>query len=257
MASQRKPIRVAVADSNQMASRLLSEALDKQPGFSVVSSDASGESLLRSVQSLKPDIAVISAALPDGPLNLNSRAEENLCKTPQCPWILLLDHSEPQLVVAAFRAGARGVFSRMQSDINMLAKCVRRVMEGQIWVDNEQTLYLLQALNASGDDRHDHDSAPNRLTPREESVVRLVLQGMVNREIADTLHLSQHTIKNYLFNIFDKLGVSNRVELVLYATAKLSLAHGSQSLSPNSQPSTQSIESGESESHHRARIMNR
>ena len=224
MASRPKTIRIAVADSNQMASRLLSEALRKQPGFSVVSCDVNGESLLRSVQTVQPDIAVISAALPDGPFHRKASTEEIRRRTPQCPWILLLDQCEPRLVVAAFRAGAKGVFSRAQSDINVLAKCIRRVLEGQIWVDNKQMLYLLEALTANRDDPRDRDSAPVRLTPREESVVRLVVQGMVNREIADTLHLSEHTIKNYLFRIFDKLGVSNRVELALYAVARLDLA---------------------------------
>jgi DNA-binding NarL/FixJ family response regulator len=135
----------------------------------------------------------------------------------------LLDQSEPRLVVAAFRAGAKGVFSRAQADISLLAKCIRRVMEGQIWVDNKQMLYLLAALSGAGEGSYNPGSAPVQLTPREESVVRLVVQGMVNREIADALHLSEHTIKNYLFRIFDKLGVSNRVELALYAVAKLDL----------------------------------
>src|ERR1017187_3300606 len=223
MASRPKTIRIAVADSNQLASRLLSEALAKQPGFSVVASDVTGDSLLRSVLTLKPDIAVISAALPDGPFHRKSSADEIRRRTPQCPWILLLDHSEPRLVVSAFRAGAKGVFSRAQADISLLAKCIRRVMEGQIWVDNKQMLYLLAALSGAGEGSYNPGSAPIRLTPREESVVRLVVQGMVNREIADALHLSEHTIKNYLFRIFDKLGVSNRVELALYAVAKLEL----------------------------------
>src|ERR1039458_8964167 len=170
MALQPKTIRIAVADSNQMASRLLSEALAKQPGFSVVSSDVTGESLLRSVLTLRPDIAVISAALPDGPFYRKSSAEEirrrtpqcpwillldqseprlvvaafragghggcfpasaRRRRTPQCPWILLLDQSEPRLVVAAFRAGAKGVFSRAQADISLLAKCIRRVMRSE------------------------------------------------------------------------------------------------------------------------------
>src|ERR1039458_9982688 len=94
MALQPRTIRIAVADSNQMASRLLSEALGKQPGFSVVSSDVNGESLLRSVLTLKPDIAVIGAALSDGPFHRKSSAEEIRRRTPQCPWILLLDQPE-------------------------------------------------------------------------------------------------------------------------------------------------------------------
>jgi DNA-binding NarL/FixJ family response regulator len=215
-------IRIAVADSNFMACRLLSEALDKQPGLCVVASVVDGDSLTRCVQTLKPDIAVICAALQDGPFDRRSSVHELRTRPPQCPWVLLLDQTEPQLVVAAFRAGAKGVFSRAQSDIGLLAKCIRRVMEGQIWVDNKQVLYLLEAV-INNDTRRVPSTAASRLTPREESVVRLVVQGMVNREIAESLHLSEHTIKNYLFRIFDKLGVSNRVELALYAVAKLNL----------------------------------
>lgn len=228
--SRSKTIRVAVADSNQMACHLLSEALNKQAGLSVVASVVDDESLLRSAQDMHLDVAVISAALQGGPFDRRFGSSEIRSRVPQCPWILLVDQSEPQLVVAAFRAGAKGVFSRSQSDITLLAKCIRRVKEGQIWVDNKQMLHLLEALtsNGNGDGTHKPAAAPVTLTPREESVVRLVVQGMVNREIADKLHLSEHTIKNYLFRVFDKLGVSNRVELALYAVAKLDLGDDSQ-----------------------------
>ncbi len=226
MTSRSRVIRVAVADSNQMACRLLSEALGKQPGISVVASVVDGESLLRSVQTLKPEIALISATLQDGPFNRVAGPKDIRSLMPQCPWILMLDQTVPELVIAAFRAGAKGVFSRAQSDIALLAKCIRRVVEGQIWVDNAQMLYLLEAVTA-GTCENQNPAAPGKLTPREESVVRLVVQGMANREIADSLHLSEHTIKNYLFRIFDKLGVSNRVELALYAVARLNLADSS------------------------------
>jgi len=136
---------------------------------------------------------------------------------------MLLDDSEPHQVVPAFRAGAKGVFSRTQSDIRLLAKCIRRVMEGQVWVDSQQMMYLLDAFAGNGEGKPEGQGGPPKLTRREESVVRLVMQGMVNREIAHELQLSEHTVKNYLFRIFDKLGVSNRVELALYAVAKLKL----------------------------------
>jgi DNA-binding NarL/FixJ family response regulator len=135
----------------------------------------------------------------------------------------MLDESEPRTVVDAFRAGAKGVFSRTQSDIRLLAKCVRRVTEGQVWIDSAQMLFLLEALTGEQDAASNGGGATPKLTRREESVVRLVVQGMVNREIAEQLRLSEHTIKNYLFRIFDKLGVSNRVELALYAVARLHL----------------------------------
>ena len=224
MTSRDRTIRIVVADSNQMSCELLSEALSKRRGISVLASVADGESMLRSTHALQPDVVLVSATLQDGPVNVRSLSQQFGNRTPQCPWVLLLDQTEAQVVVSAFQAGARGVFSRAQSDVNLLAKCIRKVVEGEIWVDNKQMLYLLEAVTLKGLESTVTPSGHCQLTPREESVVRLVVQGMVNREIADTLRLSEHTIKNYLFRIFDKLGVSNRVELALYAVAKLNLS---------------------------------
>lgn len=223
MATRVRAIRVLTADSNQMACRLLAEALGKEPGLSVVASASDYDSMIRCSQASKPDIALISAALPGGILKPKADGTRVASTLPTCPWVLLLDESEPQIVVNAFRAGAKGVFSRTQSDIRLLAKCIRRVMEGQVWVDSKQMLYLLEALTGNGNGESEAAGAPPKLTRREESVVRLVVQGLVNREIAEQLRLSEHTIKNYLFRIFDKLGVSNRVELALYAVARLHL----------------------------------
>jgi DNA-binding NarL/FixJ family response regulator len=210
-----------------MSCRLLSDALNKQPGIAVVASSVDYSSLRRSIEAVKPDIALISAGLPGGLLGMSHSTGNANDAAVQCPWVLLLDENEPDLVVGAFRAGARGVFSRAQSDIALLAKCVRRVMEGQIWVDNRHMLYLLEAVAGNRDGHEKAVSHPPKLSPREESVVRLVVQGFANREIADELKLSEHTIKNYLFRIFDKLGVSNRVELALYAVARLKLGEES------------------------------
>lgn len=227
MTSRGKAIRIVVADSNQMSCRLLSEALAKQRGISIVATVVDGGSMLRSSDALKPDVVLMSATLPGGPFSLITDCYETRNRTPQCPWVLLLDQTEAALVVSAFRAGAKGVFSRAQYDVSLLAKCIRKVVEGEIWVDNKQMLYLLEAVTLKECETTVPPTVHGQLTPREESVVRLVLQGMANREIAGTLHLSEHTIKNYLFRIFDKLGVSNRVELALYAVAKLNLADGS------------------------------
>ena len=221
MPTRPRTIRILTADSNQMACRLLSDALSREPGLSVVASAADYDSMIRSLQAAKPDIALISAALPGGLLKTKPASSQNLSVA--CPWVLMLDESEPEAVVNAFRAGAKGVFARTQSDIRLLAKCVRRVIEGQVWVDSKQMLYLLEALTGTQDCALNGGGTTPGLTRREESVVRLVVQGMVNREIAQQLRLSEHTIKNYLFRIFDKLGVSNRVELALYAVARLHL----------------------------------
>jgi DNA-binding NarL/FixJ family response regulator len=220
-----KKFRIVVADTNLMGCRLLADGLERQPCLRVVACVVDSGELLNAVQSAKPDVATISVHLQDGALAGIASVKEIHKRCPTLPLILLLDRTEPQLVIEAFRAGARGVFARCHSDINLLAKCIRRVMEGQIWVDNKQLLYLLDAFAGNGSDGVVRKTAqPSGLTPREESVARLVAEGMGNREIAETLHLSQHTVKNYLVRIFEKLGFSSRVELVLYAVEKLKAA---------------------------------
>jgi DNA-binding CsgD family transcriptional regulator len=120
-------------------------------------------------------------------------------------------------VVEAVRAGARGVFSRSDFESAALCKCVRRVYEGQIWLSTRELDHLLAALAQTPRLQVVDSSGSNLLSNREEDVMRLVAEGLGNREIARQLNLSEHTVKNYLFHIFDKLGISNRVELVLYA----------------------------------------
>lgn len=120
-------------------------------------------------------------------------------------------------MVEGLRAGARGVFSRSNFDFAALRKCVRRVFEGQLWISTPEMEYVLDALTQARPLRVVDPEGLNLLSKREEQVMRLVAEGLGNREIAEQMNLSEHTVKNYLFHIFDKLGISNRVELVLYA----------------------------------------
>ena len=129
----------------------------------------------------------------------------------------MIDGSEPGLVVQAFRTGARGVFSRAQSRPDLLCKCVVCVHRGQIWADSQQLEFVVDALARMPSVRTVKADRANLLTKREADLLCLAAEGLTNREIAQQLNLSEHTVKNYMFRIFDKLGVSNRVELVLYA----------------------------------------
>lgn len=215
-------IRVIVACSNLITGGLLTRLLKTRPGFKVVASVSDKRNFLSSLKNTKADVMLVSADLPGGTDGGFAQMREISLQYPDLPWIVLLDRSDTQLVLDAFRAGASGVFSCADSNTRLLIKCLRRVAEGQIWADTPHLKSLLAAWR-------DHSllARPSRgeplslLTAREESVVRLVAQGMSNREIADQLHLSEHTVKNALFRIFEKLGFSNRVELVLYAIAKL------------------------------------
>jgi DNA-binding CsgD family transcriptional regulator len=140
--------------------------------------------------------------------------------------VVLLDSSKRDVILEAFRAGATGIFSRHES-VETLAKCVLSVCRGQIWANSQQMAYAVEALAASHSVRAVDAHGLNLLSKRELEVVRCLAGGLTNREIAEYLGLSQHTIKNYLFRVFDKLGVSSRVEL-LFMT--LSQANQSRSL---------------------------
>jgi DNA-binding NarL/FixJ family response regulator len=213
------PITVTIADANLMASRLLSDHFKRHPDFAVVSCAIDRASLLRSVQQTKSAVALISADLQDGLLSGLAALREVHEADPDLRPILLFDRSEPQLVVDGLRAGARGFFSRCNFDFAALCKCIRRVCEGQIWIGNTEMEYVFEALTQARPLRVVNPDGLNLLSRREEVVMRLVAEGLGNREIAEMLALSEHTVKNYLFHIFDKLGISNRVELVLYAVS--------------------------------------
>jgi len=123
-------------------------------------------------------------------------------------------------VVDAFRGGARGVFSRIQS-VKLLSKCIRTVYEGQIWADSQNLRFVLEFVARLKPLRMlKPGGGMSRLTPREAEVVHLLAEGMSTKEISFKLQVTEHTIRNYLSNIYDKLGVSSRVELALYAVAR-------------------------------------
>src|SRR5262249_13559012 len=127
---------------------------------------------------------------------------------PEIKGIILLDSSKREVILDAFRAGARGLFSRHES-LETLSKCVRQVYAGQIWANSEQMSYAVEALALAPNIKAVDANGLNILSKREIEVVRSLAEGLTNREIAIRLGLSQHTIKNYLFRIFDKLGVSS------------------------------------------------
>jgi DNA-binding NarL/FixJ family response regulator len=210
-------ITLAIADANSMAGRLLSDQFNRHPEFSVVSCDSDRASLLTSVKQNKAAVALISSDLQDGLSSGLSVLRDIREIDPALRPILLCDRPEPRLVVEGIRSGARGFFSRGDFDFAALRKCVRRVFEGQLWLGNPELEFVVDALGQTRPLRVLNTNGLNLLSPREEEVMRLVAEGLGNREIAELLGLSEHTIKNYLFHIFDKLGISNRVELVLYA----------------------------------------
>jgi DNA-binding NarL/FixJ family response regulator len=210
-------IRVLVADANLMTCGLVSAGLKRHPQFEVVGYATSVDELLRLINDAAPEVVLISSTLQDGILSGLSVLQEIHSQYPAMRLVLLIDRVEPEVVVQAFRTGARGVFSRTESHFKWLCKCVLCVHKGQIWASTQQLEFLLDAMAQAPLLRVVDAEGANLLTKREEDLLRLVAEGLGNRDIARQLNLSEHTVKNYMFRIFDKLGVSNRVELVMYA----------------------------------------
>jgi two-component system, NarL family, nitrate/nitrite response regulator NarL len=209
-------IRVVVADGTRMGSQLISDALRDDSRFAVVGVCTTSQEVFESVAACAPDVVVVSMNLEEQPLKGFDVAKQLRSTHSATKVILLLDSHKRDLVVRAFGSGARGVFCRAKS-IEALRKSICIVDAGQVWASSEELHFVLESLAENAPSRLVDARGTVLLSKREQDVVRCVTEGLTNREIAQRLKLSEHTVKNYIFRIFDKLGVSTRVEMVLYA----------------------------------------
>jgi two-component system nitrate/nitrite response regulator NarL len=212
-----KKIAVLVAESSRMGCQLLADALNRSPHrLHVVACVQTAQDALREAGKRKPVVALISNNLEGGANTSLQALEELRLRQPGIASVLLVDSAERPMIVGAFRAGARGVFSRSNPP-KTLAKCVRAVHSGQIWANSRELQFLLEALAQSNPPRFTDAKGKVLLTKREHEISQLVTEGMTNREVSSRLNLSEHTVKNHLFRLFEKLGISSRMELMLYA----------------------------------------
>jgi len=217
--SRSGPITVLVADADVMACRLLASGLRRHRQLRVVEFHLPDGNILKRLSETRPDILLVGTTFADGPLSGFVLAREVRKNFPDIRIVVLLESSQRALVVEAFRSGAKGVFCRSDFEFKALWKCVSAVKDGQIWANSEQLHFVMETLAEAAPLHLVNFEGVGLLTKREEEVVRQVVEGLSNREIADQLKLSEHTVKNYLFHIFEKLGISSRVELVTYAVA--------------------------------------
>lgn len=218
-------IRVLIADPDCMSARLIADGLTRgHHDIVVVAVSNSSDETIRELEKSHPDIALINAHLEDGHLRGYHVLQYLQLLSPKTLAIMLIPGSERDLVVDAFRGGAKGAFCRLQS-MKLLSKCIRTVHGGQIWADTRNLAFILEFLTRLKPLRLiKPGGGMTRLTPREAEVVHLLADGLSTREISRKLALTEHTIRNYLSAIYDKLGVSTRVELALYAVAREDLS---------------------------------
>jgi two-component system nitrate/nitrite response regulator NarL len=220
LANRGEPIRVFVAESSVMASELMEATLTKnRQKFDVHAFGIRSPEICRELEKCKPDVTLLSSNLQDGPLAGFKVLFQLRRAKSKAPIVMLLDSDERDLVIDAFRGGAKGVFSR-QNPPNFLPKCICAVHSGQFWINNGQLQFLLELISRLSPVQAVKPGGMERLTKREWAVTKLVAEGLRNEEIALKLGISEHTVRNYLCHIFEKLGLSSRVELVLCALSQ-------------------------------------
>lgn len=210
------PVSVLVADQNLMAGQLLVCSLSGKSGFKIVGTAVEVEQALQMFARDRADVVVIAVNLKDGPRSGLTLLRQLRAAYPGTRTVVLLDSIQDDLVLQAFRSGARGLFCRSGS-VKMLRKCLLAVHRGQVWADTEQMQVALEALESPAPPQAPSPKKDNQLRKREKEVLACVAAGLNNRQIAGQLGLSEHTVKNYLFRLCDKVGRSGRVELMLYA----------------------------------------
>jgi two-component system, NarL family, nitrate/nitrite response regulator NarL len=207
-------IRIVIADDHTIFRDGLKILLGGEPGFSVVGEAGDGSQALKLVEELQPDVLLLDLLMPktSGMEVLVSLAESQS----KVRIILLSGVAEGDEISRIFELGARGLVLK-DSATSMLFKSIRAVMAGQYWIGRQSVSSLVQTL------KHYRSSATNKkpknfgLTPREMEIVRAVVSGYPNKEIATRFSISEQTVKHHITNIFDKLGVYNRLELTLFA----------------------------------------
>jgi len=209
-----RPIRIALADDHTLFRAGLRKLLACEPDFEVIAEAPGGPELLSLVQAHDPDILL---------LDLHMRGVEGLDVLRELlngthrTRIVVLTASENQEELAqAMKLGVSGIVLKT-SGTDLLMQAIRKVCEGEIWLDGRVTANVIKQLSDNRQNESRRAGEPGGLTPREREIAALVGQGYKYREIAEMLSISEQTVKNHLRNMFHKLGISDRLQLALYA----------------------------------------
>jgi len=208
-------INIVISDDHALFREGLRKLLEAEPGMQIVGEAVDGEETVKVVRQLKPQVLLLDLSLPKL-TGLEVLAELSKLEL-QTRTIMLTAAIEREQVVEALQLGVRGIVLK-HSALQLLLKSIRCVNEGQYWVGQEGVSDLIHALRRLKPSRAVSEAPRNfGLSSREMEVIALIVAGYTNKDLARELGISENTAKHHLTNIFDKLGVSNRLELVLYA----------------------------------------
>src|SRR5438874_17621 len=215
-------VRIVLADDHPIVRDGLKELLLLEDDFEIVGEAGDGREVLDKVQELDPDVLLLDLRMP----NLDGlSALQALQQTNKRTRVIVLTASEDKNeFVQAMKLGCSGIVLK-QTAPDLIVKSIRKVHSGEIWLDSHTTAAVmrtfstgLESSGSGGEGGKGRERSP--LSTREREIVGLVAQGYKNKEMAEKMFISEQTVKNHLHNIFDKLGVSDRLELALYAIHK-------------------------------------
>ncbi|MBV9223550.1 MAG: response regulator transcription factor [Acidobacteriaceae bacterium] len=221
-----QPIRVLIADGQPIVLEGLRRVLGQYPGIQIVGEAADGVDIIEKAIGLEPDIILLDFKLPrvDGLTVLRGIQ----ARVPQTKVIMFASSDNKEDFVEAMKLGCSGILLK-EVPTPLIEKSIQRVQAGEIWLDSNTTAAVIRhfaspkdfpAAHAPGSSNNSGNKASReraQLSQREREIIILIAQGYKNKEIAEKMFITEQTVKNHLHNVFDKLGVSDRLELALYA----------------------------------------
>jgi two-component system nitrate/nitrite response regulator NarL len=214
MDNKSNKVKIAIADDHTIFRDGLRRLLESEPEFQIVGEAADGAEALTMAQQSKPDVLLLDLAMPRLP-GLDTLRELSTNKSP-VKVILLTAAIEKRQIIEALQMGARGVVMK-DAATQLLMKGIRTVMNGQYWVGRESVADMVTYLREQSAQQPPSPAKSYGLTKRELEILSTIVSGLSNKEIAQRFSLSEDTVKHHLTNIFDKVGVSSRLELALFA----------------------------------------
>jgi two-component system, NarL family, nitrate/nitrite response regulator NarL len=219
-----QPIRVLIADGQPIVLEGLRCVLGQYPGIQVVGEAADGIEVIEKAVHLEADIILLDFKLPrvDGLTSLRSIQ----ARVPRAKVIMFASSDSKDDFVEAMKLGCSGILLK-EAPTSLIEKSIQRVQAGEIWLDSNTTAAVIRHFASPKDFPAAHTMGNNsgnkpsreraQLSQREREIIILIAQGYKNKEIAEKMFITEQTVKNHLHNVFDKLGVSDRLELALYA----------------------------------------
>ncbi|HHU63018.1 MAG TPA: response regulator transcription factor [Clostridiales bacterium] len=207
-------IRVLIADDHSLVRKGLKQILELEKDFEVIGQAADGRQAIEMTTSLKPDVVLMDINMPiiNGLKAIKMLKENNT----SARIIVLTIHEDKEYLLETIRMGAAGYIMK-DAEVEHLIEAIKMVYRGKIYIQSNLTSDIIKEFDSLPNSAVINKADENGLTQRESEVLMLISEGLSNREIADTLYISEKTVKNHVSNIFKKLDVCDRTQAAIYA----------------------------------------